>query len=188
VVLEREISGDKLRAAINGNVGRDLRVLDAQPTADDFHARYSAVEKSYVYRLFNGPVISPFWFRYAHHDARELDLMRMQECARLFLGKHDWTAFSAQQSDVEDRVRTITALDVEVFEDRRGCGRILQINVSANGFLRYMVRTIAGALLAAGRGELEGQDVADAIEGGKRPLAVVTAPACGLTLLSVRYQ
>jgi tRNA pseudouridine38-40 synthase len=187
VVLEREITGDKLRAAINGNVGRDLRVLDARPAADDFHARYSAVEKSYVYRIFNGPAISPFWFRYAHHEARELDLVRMQECGRPFLGKHDWTAFSAQQSDVEDRVRTITALDVEAFEDHRGRGRIVQINVSANGFLRYMMRTIAGALLAAGRGELEVHHLADAIEGGKRPLAAVTAPACGLTLLSVRY-
>jgi tRNA pseudouridine38-40 synthase len=185
--LEREITGDKLRAAINGNVGRDLRVLDARPVADDFHARYSAVEKSYIYRIFNAPVMSPFWFRYAHHEPRELELMRMQECGRLFLGKHDWTAFSAQQSDVEDRVRTITALDVEALEESRGLGRMVQISVSANGFLRNMVRTIAGALLATGRGELDSHDIADAIEAGKRPLAAVTAPACGLTLLSVRY-
>jgi tRNA pseudouridine38-40 synthase len=172
-VLEREITGDKLRAAINGNVGRDLRILDARPVADEFHARYSAVEKSYVYRTCNAPVMSPFWFRYAHHEARELNLRSMQECGRLFLGEHDWTAFSAQQSDVEDRVRTITAIDIEAFEDSRGRG--------------YMVRTIAGALLATGRGELDSPEVAEAIEGGKRPLAAVTAPACGLTLLSVRY-
>ena len=89
----------------------------------------------------------------------------MQECGRLFPGEHDWTAFSAQQSDVEDRVRTITALDIEAFEDSRGRGRMVQINVSANGFLRYMVRTIAGALLATGRGELDSSDVAEAIEG-----------------------
>lgn len=187
VVLEREISGDKLRAAINGNVGRDLRILEALPVADDFHARYSAVEKSYVYRILNAPVMSPFWLRYAYHEARQLDLRRMQECGALFPGKHDWTAFSAQQSDVEDRVRTITSLDVEEFEDSRGHGCMIQITVSANGFLRYMVRTIAGALLATGRGELDSDDVANAISRGKRPLAAVTAPACGLTLLSVRY-
>lgn len=188
VVLEREITGQKLRAAINGNVGRDLRILDAQPVAQDFHARYSAVEKSYVYRIFNAPVMSPFWSRYAHHEARQLDLHRMQECGGLFLGKHDWTAFSALQSDVEDRIRTITALDVESFEDGRGHGRMIQITTSANGFLRYMVRTIAGALLAIGRCELDIKDVQNAIEGGSRPLAAVTAPACGLTLLSVRYD
>lgn len=187
-VLEREITGEKLRAAINGNVGRDLRVLEARPVADEFHARYSAVEKSYVYRTVNSPVISPFWSRYAHHEARDLSLSSMQECGRIFLGEHDWTAFSAQQSDVEDRVRTITALDVEAFEDSRGRGRMVEINVSANGFLRYMVRTIAGALLATGRGELDTPQVAVAIEGGKRPLPAVTAPACGLTLLSVRYD
>lgn len=188
VLLEREISGEKLRAAINGNVGRDLRVLHAEQVADDFHARYSAVGKLYIYRIFNAPVMSPFWLRYAHHEARQLDLSRMQECARLFLGEHDWTAFSALQSDVEDRVRTITSLDVEAFEDSRGQGRLIQISASANGFLRYMVRTIAGALLAVGRSELESEDVANAIEGGKRPLAAVTAPAHGLTLLSVRYD
>jgi tRNA pseudouridine38-40 synthase len=185
--LEREISGEKLRAAINGNVGRDLRIVEAQPIDDDFHARYSAVEKSYVYRIFNAPTMSPFWLRYAHHEARQLNIKRMEECGTLFLGKHDWTAFSALQSDVEDRVRTITALDVQAFADRRLHGRMIQITVSANGFLRYMVRTIAGALLAVGRGELDSEDVATAIGGGKRPLAAVTAPACGLTLLSVRY-
>jgi len=188
VVLEREISGDKLRAAINGNVGRDLRILHAYPVADSFHARYAAVEKSYVYRIFNAPAMSPFWLRFAHHEARQLDLVRMQECGALFPGQHDWTAFSALQSDVEDRVRTITALGVEAFEDSRGQGQMIQITVNANGFLRYMVRTIAGALLAIGRGELDSMDVANAIEGGKRPLAAVTAPACGLTLLSVRYE
>lgn len=187
VVLKRQITGDKLRAAINGNVGRDLRILQAEQIAPDFHARYSAVGKSYVYRIFNAPAMSPFWLRYAHHEARQLDLARMQECGRLFPGEHDWTAFSAQQSDVEDRVRTISALDVEALHDARGHGRMIQITVSANGFLRYMVRTIAGALLAAGRGELDSQDVANAVERGKRPAAAVTAPACGLTLLAVLY-
>ena len=188
VELEREISGEKLRAAINGNVGRDLRVLHAEHVRDEFHARYSAVGKTYVYRVSNTPVMSPFWLRYAHHEARQLDLQSMKSSSALFLGKHDWTAFSAIQSDVEDRVRTITALDLEAFEDTRGHGRIIQIKVSANGFLRYMVRTIAGALLAVGRGELSAEEVAAAIEGGPRPLAAVTAPAHGLTLLSVLYE
>ncbi len=87
-----------------------------------------------------------------------------------------------------DRVRTITDLDVEAFQDRRACDRIIQIKVSANGFLRYMVRSIAGALLAVGRGEIDMQVIADAIVLGQRPLEVVTAPACGLTLLHVKYD
>ena len=74
VDIQREISTEKLRSAINANVGRDLRVLTVDTAADDFHARYSALEKTYVYRIVTGPVISPFWSRYAYHDARRLDL------------------------------------------------------------------------------------------------------------------
>lgn len=188
VVIEREITTDKLRAAINGNIGKDVRVLKVDEAADDFHARYSAVGKTYVYRIVNGPVISPFWFRYAYHDARLLNLERMSAAAEVFLGEHDWTAFSAAQSDVEDRRRTITALEVFEQQDRRARDRMIEITVSADGFLRYMVRAIAGALLAAGRDELSAEEIHTAIETGVRPTDAATAPACGLTLMRVRYE
>jgi len=188
VDIQREISPEKLRSAINGNVGRDMRVLTVNPAADDFHARYSALEKTYVYRIVTGPVISPFWSCYAHHDARRLDLKSMKQASGLFLGKHDWTAFSAAQSDVEDRVRTLTRLEVLPRFDERLRGSLIEIRVSADGFLRYMVRAIAGTLMALGRGELDCDAIGEAIETGNRPLAAVTAPAHGLTLLSVRYQ
>src|SRR5262249_5547148 len=126
--------------------------------------------------------------RYAHQEARPLDLDRMRETAELFPGKHDWTAFSAAQSDVEDRVRTVTQVDITEQNDERSQSPLLEIRVSAEGFLRYMVRTIAGALMAAGRGELDRDAIIAAVETGARPTAAVTAPACGLTLLSVRYQ
>lgn len=188
VEIEREILPAKLRAAINGNIGRDVRVLSVEIVADDFHARYSALEKTYVYRIVNGPVISPFWWRYAHHDARKLDLERMKRAAELFHGKHDWTAFSAAQSDVEDRVRTVTGVEIVERADERSHGALIEFRVSANGFLRYMVRAMAGALMAVGRGELEPEGIAEALESGVRPALAVTAPACGLTLQSVRYE
>jgi tRNA pseudouridine38-40 synthase len=187
VEIQREITTTKLRAAINGNIGRDVRVLAVETAADDFHARYSAIEKTYVYRIVSGPVISPFWVRYAHHDARPLDLERMKQGAELFRGKHDWTAFSAAQSDVEDRVRTVTQVEIREREDERSHGSLIEIHVSADGFLRYMVRAMAGTLLALGRGELDREAIEPALETGTRPTAAVTAPACGLTLLSVRY-
>lgn len=187
VEVQREISPLKLRAAINGNIGRDVRVLDVETASDDFHARYSARGKTYVYRVVNAPVLSPFWSRYAHHEARPLDLAAMQAAATLFLGRHDWTAFSAAQADVEDRLRTITELSVSERLDQRSHSRLLEIQVSAEGFLRYMVRSIAGTLLALGRGELDRAAVAQAIETGVRPVVAATAPACGLTLLSVKY-
>ena len=188
VQIEREITVEKLRAAINGNIGKDVRVLAVETAPDDFHARYSAVEKTYVYRIVNGPVISPFWWRYAHDDARPLDLERMRAGAELFRGRHDWTAFSAAQSDVEDRVRTVTEVEIRERPDERAQGALIEIRVSAEGFLRYMVRAMTGTLMALGRGELDLDSIREAIETRNRPLAAVTAPACGLTLVCVRYE
>src|SRR6185369_10302317 len=188
VEIQREITAAKLRAAINANIGRDVRVLSVETVADDFHARYSALEKTYVYRIVNGPVISPFWVRYAHQEARPLDLERMKQGAEMFVGKHDWTAFSAAQSDVEDRVRTVTQVDILERADERSHGSLIEIRVSADGFLRYMVRAIAGTLLAVGRAELDRPAISEALQTGIRPTAAVTAPACGLTLVSVRYE
>ncbi|MFN2514099.1 MAG: tRNA pseudouridine(38-40) synthase TruA, partial [Pyrinomonadaceae bacterium] len=126
--------------------------MRAQIAGDDFHARYSALEKTYLYRVVNGPVMSPFWLRYAHHEARQLDLDSMNGCAALFLGSHDWTAFSAAQSDGENRTRTISQLEVSQRSDERSAAPIVEIRATANGFLRYMVRSIVGTLLAVGRG------------------------------------
>jgi len=187
VHLERKFTPDKLRAAINGNLESDVRVLEAQIVAEEFHARYSAREKTYLYRVVNSAVLSPFWCRYALHEARPLDLKRMKSTADLFPGEHDWTAFSSAQTDVESRVRTITRLAVNQRFDQRAHAPMIEITVSAGGFLRYMVRSIAGTLLAAGRGEMDEETVLQAIAEGNRSLVAATAPARGLTLLSVDY-
>ena len=188
VELQKQITPEKLRAAINGNVGKDVRVMQAQVVDDEFHARYSALEKTYRYLVVNGPVMSPFWLRYAHQDARMFDLELMKQSAELFLGTHDWTAFSSAQSDAETRTRTITGLTVEESVDERAGCRIIEMTMTADGFLRYMVRSIAGTLLAVGRGEMDSELVRRAINEGDRSLVAATAPACGLTLLSVRYE
>ena len=186
--LQKQITADKLRAAINGNVGKDLRALEVETVSDDFHARYSALEKTYRYRIVNGPVISPFLVRYAHQDARPLDLERMQQAARLFLGEHEWSAFSSAQTDAETKVRTITSLNVSETGDEVSHSRMIDITISADGFLRYMVRSIVGTLMAVGRGEMDDGLVGRAISEGERSLVAATAPACGLTLVSVRYE
>lgn len=188
VHLDREMAAEKLRAAVNGNLPRDLRVMEASIASDDFHARYSAIGKTYIYRIFNSRVMSPFWSRYALHEARVLDTKKMREAARLFLGEHDWTAFSSAQTDAESRVRTIGRLEIEEHDDERGRGRLLEIYAGADGFLRYMVRSIAGTLLAVGRNEVGQEAVARAIKTGDRTLAGATAPPHGLTLKKVNYE
>lgn len=185
--MERDITPEKLRAAINANVGADLRVMEAAIVPDDFHARYWARGKTYLYRIINGKIRSPFWSRYAHQEARALDLNSMRQCAQLFLGEHDWTAFSSAQSDAETRVRTITRCEVRERYDERARARMIEMTMSADGFLRYMVRSIAGTLMAVGRSEMDCAKVSEAIESGDRSLVGATAPACGLTLVSVDY-
>jgi tRNA pseudouridine38-40 synthase len=187
VQLQREISCDKLRNAINGNLAADLRVLNVDVVSDDFHARYSAKGKTYCYRVVAAAVMSPFWLRYAHQESRYLDVGKMQLCAAQFLGTHDWTAFSAAQSDVESRVRTVTQVDIVPRHDSRAHCDVVEFTISAEGFLRYMVRSIVGTLLAVGRGEIDQLTVARAIEQGDRSLVGATAPAHGLTLVSVKY-
>lgn len=186
VNLQKQITAEKLRAAINGNVGKDLRAMAVEAVSDDFHARYSALDKTYRYRILNGRVISPFLVRYAHHEARPLDVERMTDVARLFLGEHDWTAFSSAQSDSETKTRTITTLDVSECQDEGS--RIIDVSITAEGFLRYMVRSIVGTLMAVGRSELNAEIVQRAIDERDRILVGATAPACGLTLMSVRYD
>jgi tRNA pseudouridine38-40 synthase len=187
VNLEKAITAQKLRSAINGNVGKDLRVINAQVVEDDFHARYSALGKTYMYRVVNGPVMSPFWLRYAHHEARSLDLESMRQSAELFLGLHDWTAFSSAQSDAETKNRTITDITVSGRADEATGCRIIEITVSADGFLRYMVRSMVGTLLAVGRGEVVEGAINEALTTGRRELSGETAPAKGLTLVHVVY-
>jgi len=186
-LLDRDINPHKLRNAINGNLGPDLRVLFIDVVADDFHARYSAKGKSYRYRVVHAPVMSPFWARYAYQESRALDLNSMRKCGELFLGEHDWTAFSAAQSDVESRVRNVSTCEISDGWDARGHGHLIEFTISANGFLRYMVRSIVGTLLAVGRGEIDQETVARAISEGDRSPAGATAPAHGLTLMSVQY-
>lgn len=189
VHLQRQFAAEKLCAALNGNLPSDVRVTEAQEVADDFHARFSARGKTYHYRIFNAAFQSPFWSRYAHWTARPLDIERMRRAAVAFVGEHDWTAFSSAQSDVVgERVRTVTSLEIEEEWSERGRGRLITIGVSADGFLRYMVRSMVGTLLAVGLGVADEDRIKRALETGDRTLAGKTAPACGLTLTLVHYD
>jgi len=187
VQLQKDFAPLRLRSAINGNLAADVRVLFVDLVPDDFHARYSASGKTYCYRLVHGSLMSPFWQRYAHQESRPLDFDVMRRCGKCFLGEHDWTAFSAAQADVGSRRRNVTRLDIVPGWDSRGQCHLIEFTISANGFLRYMVRSIVGTLLATGRHEIDEATVARAVNSGDRSLVGATAPAHGLTLMSVQY-
>lgn len=186
--ITKSFTPEKLRGAINGNLWRDVRVLQVEKVPDNFHARFSAKGKTYLYRVVNAPVISPFLVRFAHHESRPLDVIKMNEAARFFLGEHDWTAFSSANSDSEDKVRTISEFTVESKWDSRANASIIEFRITGDGFLRYMVRSIVGTLLEVGRGEKDFDTIQTAIVTGDRNLAGATAPANGLTLVKVFYE
>ncbi|MDM7922180.1 MAG: tRNA pseudouridine synthase A, partial [Pyrinomonadaceae bacterium] len=188
VFINREFTPERLRNAINGNLWRDIRIMKAEAAPDEFHARFSAKKKTYVYRIINAPVMSPFWRRYAHHESRPLDIAKMTAASRLLLGEHDWTAFSSARSDGESRVRTILDCSFESSWDARANAMVIEFRIVGNGFLRYMVRSIVGTMLEVGRGEKDSDTIQTAIVTGDRSLAGQTAPAHGLSLLRVDYD
>jgi tRNA pseudouridine38-40 synthase len=188
VVLERPFSPERLRNAINGNLWRDIRIMKVEEAPNEFHARFSAVSKTYVYRIVNAPVMSPFLRRFALHESRPLDVGAMTAASRFLLGEHDWTAFSSARSDGEGRVRTVSDCVIETHWDERAGAAVIEFRISANGFLRYMVRSIVGTILEVGRGEKDSDTIQTAIITGDRSLAGKTAPAHGLTLFRVKYD
>lgn len=187
VKMRKVFEPERLKKAINGNLWRDIRVMSVERVADDFHARFSATGKTYLYRIINAPVMSPFWRRFAHHESRPLDLGAMTAASRLLLGEHDWTAFSSAQADGESRVRNVTDITIESHWDDRAGGMMIEMRFTASGFLRYMVRSLAGTLIEVGQGQIDSDTIQTAIIGGDRTLAGKTAPAHGLTLLKVFY-
>ena len=167
--------------ALNAILPPDVRVNAVEDVAADFHARFSAREKSYRYQIANVAIMSPFVRAYAWHVPEPLDLAAMSDAAAALVGTHDFAAFQSAGSDVATTERTLTRSE---FVDRGG---LLAYEISGNGFLRHMVRAIAGTLVEVGRGWRPAADLQAVLAGRSRREAGATAPAHGLTLVKVEY-
>lgn len=178
---EKNFPVAQLRDAINANLDRDIRVLEVAPISESFNARYLATLKTYRYRICTADVVSPFEYRYVHHYRAGLDIEEMRRAGAALVGRHDFSAFTVASSDAEDHVRTVVGLVIEQKANE------ISILVSADGFLRYMVRTIVGTLIEVGRGKRTAASVAEALESRNRSKAGASAPANGLTLVRVDY-
>ena len=168
-----EIPPRGLVLGLNQLLPADVRVLDAQAVSDDFHARFSAKAKTYEYRIWNAEVADVFAAETHAHVAKPLDVEAMQAAARQLIGTHDFAAFTVADPEVSSTTRTIESIAVVREES------VVRLTVTADGFLRYMVRRIAGSLIEVGRGKL----AADALFAEAR----WTAPAKGLVLRDIRY-
>ena len=180
-LLERDFELSALRDAINGNLDHDIRVIDAEHVPPSFNARFSAKLKTYRYQIWTSPAVSPFLCRYVYHHRGPLDINQIERAASALVGTHDFSAFTVMDSEIEDRVRTLKRLDARREEDR------IIITAEADGFLRYMVRTIVGTLIEVGRRRRAAETMPQVLEGRSRANAGATAPARGLTLVRVGY-
>jgi tRNA pseudouridine38-40 synthase len=174
---------EKLIRALHSILPSSIRIKSVKSVSDDFHARFSVSGKRYLYNYYLGRA-DPVDERYlwACRDL-PLDLKVMQAAADRLLGTHDFSAYSATHGKENDPnpVKTITRLQL------RQRGKFIRLDAEGSGFLYRMVRSIAGALYAVGRGRLTPDDIAEILESKKRTHRIVTAPAKGLFLDRVFY-
>ena len=175
------LRGEKLCAALNAHLPREIAVYDVREVPADFHPRYNAHGKRYVYRIWNGRQRHPLWEGRAWHINRPLDEIAMNATASLLVGRHNFAAFCSAGSSVEDTVRTVSRAE-GAREDE-----LLTFTVEADGFLYNMVRIFVGTLVDVAEGRLTEADLQEALRTGNRDLAGRTAPPDGLILQQVFY-
>lgn len=208
--LQAGIPADKLKLALNRTLPEAVRVNEARVAKDGFHARHSTVAKTYEYRVFAERAVGtgrrdcpPFLARYVLPYPWPLDVERMNEAAKAFVGTHDFTSFAATDPDVSLRVggqvgngdeqglvvvnpvRTVFSSAWRERETEEGA--ILVYQVRGSGFLHHMVRNLVGTMLDVGRGYRTAGEVPGMLTAKARAAAGPTAPARGLFLHSVEY-
>ena len=198
--LQRDITASALLRAVNARLPATVRVTAAEDAPVDFHARFGARAKTYLYRLWNGEVISPFERQFAWHVGGELDVDRMAQAARAVEGRHDFAAFQAAGSETQTTEREVfssrivstlsTRSKLSTTEVLRvlGGGELIVYEITGDGFLRHMVRTIVGTLVEIGRGRRSVESMEDVIRSRDRRVAGPTAPPEGLFLVRVAYH
>jgi len=175
-----------LRTALNDVLPAAIRVLDSQEVAADFHARKSAVGKTYRYRIFRGEVCPPFLARYVWHYPYPLDEAAMAGAAAGAAGEHDFTSFAAvdPERDAGEGKSNVR----EIFSSQWSRqGEEFVYEVRGNGFLHHMVRNLVGTFTLAGKGSLNDKGIRGILQAKDRSAAGATAPARGLYLVRVDY-
>jgi len=177
---ESTIPCDEILEQLRRYLPEDIGIYSCKNTSPRFHARLNAKTKTYTYRLWNTDKPCVFDRKWVWQDSRSVDVIKMQEAAKVFVGTHDFSAFCANKNMKKSTVRSITAFDILQTENE------IRFVVTGNGFLHHMVRILVGTLLEVGRGE---RDMASlpSLFGANRADAGEMVPACGLCLTEVTY-
>ena len=170
-----------VQRALNTRLPADIRVIGVVEARPGFHARFHAGAKAYRYRIATTPVLSPFDRWFVWHAPVPRHVGAMQQAAAAFVGRHDFASFQARGASVRDTVRTIHRLEL-----REAAGELI-FEIDGDGFLRQMVRAIVGTIADVGSGVHDPASMPAMIAARDRRAGGRTAPAAGLTLVSVRY-
>ncbi|MEQ2562689.1 tRNA pseudouridine(38-40) synthase TruA [Ventrimonas sp. CLA-AP-H27] len=179
---ENRMPADKICFALNQRLPEDIRVQRSEEVPADWHPRKANCTKTYEYKVLNRKISMPLERLYAHFCYFNLDLDKMREAAAYLVGEHDFKSFCTVRTQAEETVRTIYSLDITKQED------MITIRISGSGFLYNMVRIIAGTLLEVGMGAYPPEHMEEILDARDRQVAGRTAPARGLTLVSMEYQ
>ncbi len=174
----------KIREAFNANL-RQLQapvvILNVEPVSSDFHARFSAIGRGYIYRILNRRAPSVLLQNRVWWVPVELDIDKMRQGASYLIGHHDFTSFRAAACQAKSPVKTLDKLDIKQQDDE------IIFTVEAKSFLHHQVRNMVGTLKLVGEGKLQPEDIKSILEARNRSSAGATAPACGLYLTKVIY-
>lgn len=179
-----EITPYKLKRAMNSNLPDDIHVIKAWRVKDDFHARFNVVEKEYHYILNTGEY-NPIERNYVYQYNYQLNIDKMSEAIKYFIGEHDFRAFVTENETKDNCVRTIKYASVE--KDVSNPEKYI-FKFIGDGFLRYQVRNMVGILFKVGQEKIEPSMVKEILESKSRKKNGVTAPAEGLYLVDVTYD
>jgi tRNA pseudouridine38-40 synthase len=183
VDIDRPVPAEKVRDALNFHLKpAPVVILEAEKVDNNFHARFSATGRHYLYRIVNRRAPLALDRGRAWFIPQPLDVEAMQTAARELVGHHDFTSFRASECQAASPVKTLDRLDVEAHGDD------LCVEASARSFLHHQVRNIVGTLKLVGEGKWTAADVAGALAARNRAAAGPTAPAEGLYLTAVRYD
>jgi tRNA pseudouridine38-40 synthase len=179
--ISKNITELDVKNYLNRYLPQDISVIDVVSAADRFHARYNAKDKTYLYKIWNEEYTNPFMRKYSMHIEQKLNIEKMKQASKYFIGKHDFTAFSNAKSKKKSMVREIYAVHIE---EEAG---FLQIRVQGDGFLYNMVRKIVGTLIEVGLGKIDANQIPWIIEAKERNKTGGMADACGLYLEKVEF-
>ncbi len=179
--IESNIPAEKFAFILNSYLPKDIRIKKSWLVGEDFHCRFSAKGKRYIYRIVNEPHASALFERFTAHVPEKLDLCAMEQAAEYIKGTHDFASFCAAGGSAKTTVRTVTELEVKKTDG------VIEITVEGTGFLYNMVRIIAGTLIDVGKHKKTPEQVKDIIDGKVRKFAGATAEAKGLTMDEVFY-